>query len=521
MHAYLLNAKGVHKTMSAIRYAALLIAAIVTLCIPGVAEIGQTKLISEKLLPTKIGDERLYEVEDLSRFYEKRSEGVNWKLAQAEEMLNAIEATKTRGLDPFNYHWKAIQILNTNSISTNAISIEQDLLLSDAFLHLAHDLANGKVKPPAHWKLKRPSINTVDLLDQALDSNNISTILFSVEPQSLQYQIMVETIQNYRQIALNGGWKELSDGPRLSRGSSGDAVAAIRRRMKSSGEFFDKGEDEMVFDDLLDQAVRHFQQTHGLKVDGIIGPATLEQLNVPVEKRIRQLEVNLERMRWITDDLGERHIQINIPAFELTAFVQNNEWLTMHVIVGKSDWRTPDFLSSEITYLETNPYWYVPAEIANKEIWPKVAKNKNYLKKNRLHVVKRADGSLMLRQTPGTGNSLGQIKIHFANDFGCYLHDTPEKRLFDKSDRALSHGCIRLENAVELAEYLLIGDPEWDREKLENAIENDLQKKIILSEPVPISIVYFTAWVDVSNTVQFRKDIYGRDSILDQEMKRN
>jgi murein L,D-transpeptidase YcbB/YkuD len=158
----------------------------------------------------------------------------------------------------------------------------------------------------------------------------------------------------------------------------------------------------------------------------------------------------------------------------------------------------------------------VPSVIAKKEIWPKVAKNPAYLAKNRLHLIKRSDGSVMLRQTPGPGNSLGLIKIHFANDFGCYLHDTPEKQLFEKIDRAFSHGCIRLENALLLAEYLLIGDPEWDREKLETAIENNLQKTIYLSETVPISIVYFTVWVDGSSTVQFRKDIYKLDRVMQQ-----
>jgi murein L,D-transpeptidase YcbB/YkuD len=328
-------------------------------------------------------------------------------------------------------------------------------------------------------------------------------------------------LRDYRELASRGGWEQLSNGPKLFKGSSGDGVAALCRRLKSSGEFFRKNGDDAVFDDILDQAVRRFQQTHGLKSDGIVGRATIQELNVPAQKRIQQLEVNLERLRWISDDHGERHIRINIPAYELTAFVQNNELLTMRIIAGRSDWRSPVFLNSEITYLETNPYWYVPSEIAEKEIWPKVAKNQNYLKKNRLHVIKRADGSSMLRQTPGEGNSLGRIKIHFSNDFGCYLHDTPEKQLFDKADRAFSHGCIRLENALELSEYLLIGDSEWDREKLENAIESNLQKTIYLSEPVPLSIVYFTVWVDASGTVQFRKDIYRLDNILAQQMKMN
>jgi len=484
-------------------------------------ELREINPIQQILLQRKVGHEPLYEVENLSKFYKQKSGGSIWKTSQAEQMILAVEAAKTRGLNPDDYHWKSIQLLNHNAKAANAVSIEQQLLLSDAFLRLSRHLSNGKVKPPAYWKQQRPVVNTLDLLSQALSSNNISTILYSVEPQSLQYQIMVETLRNYRQIALKGGWDKISEGPKLFKESTGDRVAALHHRLKVTGEFYGEAAYGLVFDDFLDQGVRRFQQTHGLNADGIVGRSTLAELNVPIQKRIQQIEVNLERVRWISDDLGDRHVQINIPAFELTAFVKNAEWLTMRIIVGKFDWQSPVFLTSEITYLETNPYWYVPSEIAKKEIWPKVARNQDYLKKNRLNVITRSDGSLMLRQNPGPENSLGRIKIHFANDFGCYLHDTPEKQLFEKIDRAFSHGCIRLEDALELAEYLLIGDPEWNREKLENAIENNIQKTIYLSQTVPISIVYFTVWVDASNTVQFRKDIYGIDSILAGELERS
>lgn len=487
----------------------------------GSAEIQKPNPVQQILSQRKVGNEALYEVESLSKFYKQNTDETIWNAAQAEQMILAIETAKTRGLNPDDYHKKSIQLLNRTT-SADAVSIEQDLLLSDAFLRLARNLANGKTKPPAHWRLQRPSVNALTLLNQALTSNNnISTVLYSAEPQNLQYQIMMGTLTEYREMQSNGGWGKISNGPKLSKESTGGRVADLRRRLKMTGDFFGEASDDQVFDDPLDQAVRRFQQTHGLNVDGIVGRSTIAELNVSIEQRIKQIEVNLERMRWIPDDFGERHVQINIPAYELTAFVKNSEWLTMRSIVGKSDWQSPVFLSSEITYLETNPYWYVPSEIANKEIWPKVANNKDYLKRNRLNVIKRSDGGLMLRQTPGPKNSLGQIKIYFANDFGCYLHDTPEKKLFEKIDRAFSHGCIRLENALALAEFLLIEDSEWDQQKLETAIENNLQKTIYLSQSVPISIVYFTVWVDASSTVQFRKDIYGMDGILASEMAKS
>jgi murein L,D-transpeptidase YcbB/YkuD len=240
---------------------------------------------------------------------------------------------------------------------------------------------------------------------------------------------------------------------------------------------------------------------------------------VPVEKRIRQLIINLERARWISEDLGDRYIRINIPSFELSVVQEGQEFLTMRIIVGRSSWASPVFLSSIITYVETNPFWNVPSAIAEKEIWPRVYRDQNYLKKNRLKMIKRSDGSVLLRQEPGPNNSLGLIKIHFENDEGCYLHDTPEKGLFGMANRAFSHGCIRLENSFELATYLLMNEPGWDQDKLESTIKDGLRKKIYLSDPFPIFILYLTAWPDSSGVVQFRKDIYHLDSLLERKLQ--
>jgi L,D-transpeptidase YcbB len=438
----------------------------------------------------------------LLKFYEIRQNKISWSPAQAEVMIQAIEAAKDRGLNPDDYHRKVITLSNT---------VQQDVLLSDAFLHLAHHLTNGKTKPPASWKLKRAAVDFADLLDRALSSEDLSAILFSVEPQNIQYQELIHAIRNYRLIASHGGWKALPEGPRLQNGIIGKDVSALRDRLRITGDFLGEAKDELIFDEVMEEALRNFQKSHGLNPDGIVGQATREQLNMPVQKRIRQLEVNLDRMRWIPDDLGERYIQINIAAFELTAFVKDSQWFTMKIIAGKPDWQSPTFLSSEITYLETNPYWYVPSEIAKKEIWPKANKNEDYLKINRMKIIKRPDGAKALRQSPGPHNSLGRIKIHFANEAACYLHDTPEKKLFDKAERAFSHGCIRLENALEVSNFLLLGDAEWDQERLQQVVDDGLQKKIYLSDPVPIYIVYLTAWGDDSGTIQFRKDIYGMD----------
>ena len=506
--------------MTSIRKFFLIIAASLFVGIAFTDKTTEIEGIRQKLLERKIGAEQIYELENLRQFYEKKPGGVNWTFKQAQEMLRAIEKAETRGLSSEDYHKKAIQTL-LDSTSRNSMSPELDLLLSDSFLRLARHLAFGKTKPPSSWTLKRLNVVTADRLEQALHSADLSQVLYSAEPQSIQYKMLLESIHYYRSIAEKGGWEPIQERHKLSRGNYGEDVEALYRRLKITEEFHGEVEDPQLFDDGLEVAVRRFQETHGLLVDGIVGRLTREELNLPVEKRIRQLEVNLERVRWISENLAPRYIRINIPAYELSIIEQGHELLTMRIIAGKSDWPSPAFLNSEIIYLETNPFWNVPAVIAEKEIWPKVLSNPSYMAKNKLQRVKRADGTYMFRQQPGPHNSLGLIKIHFDNPFGCYLHDTPEKHLFEKSDRAFSHGCIRLENAFQLSAYLLLNDSNWDQNKLEEAAYNGVREKIYLADPIPILILYLTAWPDTSGTIQFRKDVYGADAALDIELKKN
>jgi murein L,D-transpeptidase YcbB/YkuD len=267
-----------------------LLAAMITFCfLTTSAQIQETNPIQQKLLQGKVGNEPLYEVEELSKFYKGRAGKINWTPDQANELIQAINTAKTRGLNPDDYHRKAIQLSNDDPTQR----MNQDLLLSDAFMRLARHLSNGKVKPPASWKQKRPPVNAADLLIRALNADDLSLVLYSVEPQNLQYLFMIEALRNYRQIASNGGWSQLPNGSKLLKGSISADVAALRRRLEVSGEYYGNAIDDFVFDDSLDQTVRRFQQTHGLFSDGIVGRLTITELNVPIEKRIQHIEVNL------------------------------------------------------------------------------------------------------------------------------------------------------------------------------------------------------------------------------------
>jgi murein L,D-transpeptidase YcbB/YkuD len=291
--------------------------------------------------------------------------------------------------------------------------------------------------------------------------------------------------------------------------------------------------DADVFDEGVENAVKRFQSRHGLIQDGVVGPATIGELNVRPEERIRQIEVNMERWRWLHETMGDRHIFVNVANFELGVVEGRHRVMTMRTIVGKHYQRTPVF-SAQMTHLVLNPYWNVPASIAVREMLPLIRKNLDYLKNNSIKVflvhgsgktevdpstvewasVSSEEFNYFFRQEAGPKNSLGRIKFMFPNKFNVYLHDTPHKELFERPVRQFSHGCIRIEKPLELAEYLLRGDPRWTQEDLLRALDGSVDRAVKLPRPIGVHVLYWTAWVDEEGTVQFRDDVYGRDMLV-------
>ena len=294
-------------------------------------------------------------------------------------------------------------------------------------------------------------------------------------------------------------------------------------------------EDAELFDEALEKAVKRFQQRHGLTADGAAGAATRAELNVSADRRVDQLELNLERWRWLPQDLGRRHILVNIPAFELEVLEEDAAVLAMRVVVGVPDsgQHTPVF-SDTMRYLVLNPYWQVPDDIARKDLLAHVQRDSTYLTQQKIRVfkgwgpeAKEVDPATVewsaitadnfpyrLRQDPGPINSLGRIKFMFPNKFNVYLHDTPSRPLFGRTRRDFSHGCIRIQKPIELALYLLRKDSRWNREALLGALDEVVDRTVPLPEPIPIHLLYWTAWADENGTIEFRRDIYGRDAPL-------
>ncbi|MGA1874498.1 MAG: L,D-transpeptidase family protein [bacterium] len=505
-------------------------------------------------IPLKItvGGEPIRSSFRLLRFYDQRDYRPGWSddhgpFPQVYNLIDALRQAPFHGLRSEHYHLPQIMAFLAGIYETmedkGAIDPEAlgdlDLLLTDAFLTYGRSLSAGQVDPDmieAGWFGRRGEGDLVDDLQRGLYLNQVDEILESFHQPQAEYARLGQALRSYRGIAARGGWPVLANHPGLLKmGSRGPHIRDLVRRLWIEGDLDDlsfqiHGD---VFDQALKRAVIRFQRRNGLSADGVVGPDTRAALNIPVEERIQQLELNMERWRWLPHDLGERYVVVNIASFTLEAIEDSRPVLDMRVIVGSPFRSTPAF-SARIRYLVANPYWHIPPRIAREEILPKIQRDPDYLARHHITVLRgwnkkgeeidpngivwaevtAGNFRFRLRQEPGPWNPLGRVKFIFPNRFSIHLHDTPYRDHFQKTRRNLSHGCIRIEKPVELAEYLLRGDPAWTPEKIRAAVKAGVRQKVPLPEPVPIYLVYFTARVDEDGLVCFYRDIDGRDLVL-------
>jgi len=340
--------------------------------------------------------------------------------------------------------------------------------------------------------------------------------------------------RDYWDIIGAGGWPAFPAGPKLKKGDRGERVEALRNSLAAMGDFVPSAEgDHSFFDGGLEDSLKAFQRRHGLEPDGVVGTQTAATLNVSAEKRSTQIRANLERWRWITPDLGERYILINVADFRVSVIEAGREVLSMAAIVGRPYRRTPDF-SGRLAYLGLNPAWTVPPKLAREDILPKVKEDPSYLEEKGIRVFEswaagarevdpwdvdwaKVDPDRMaykFRQDPGPLNALGRIKFMFPNKFDVYLHDTPDRGLFSRAVRDFSSGCIRVAKPIELAEYILRGRPEWDKEKILAAMADRETRVIRLQDSLGVHLLYWTAWLADDAKMNFREDIYLRDAAI-------
>lgn len=327
------------------------------------------------------------------------------------------------------------------------------------------------------------------------------------------YSGLKEQLGNYRDLIKKGDWDSIPvSKSKFVVGKNFPEMRFLKNRLLATGEFTAK-DTTAIFTPELEAAIKDYQGTHGITPDGKITPALIHSLNVPLMKRIEQLLVNMERMRWMPTKKEGKLILVNIPEFVLKVTEGNSQVKEMAVVVGKEGHTTTMF-SDDLEQIVFSPYWNIPPSIERNEIMPAVQKNPNYLAEHNMETVSGGG----IRQRPGSGNSLGRVKFLFPNSFNIYFHDTPAKSLFEKDNRAYSHGCIRLSDPVWMANYLLENSPEWTPERIEAAMNSGVEKTVSLKHPIPVIITYYTAWVDENKKMNFREDVYGNDHTVAQKM---
>ncbi len=495
-------------------------------------------------------------IAELPRFYALREYRAAWSdedgsFGPAEELVRRIEAAGEDGLDPHAYHLETIRQLLEKARLENgsgrqpdsALSVDLDFLMTDAFLLLASHLRAGRVNPETfsnEWVVRiNPEVDLAGILQGAIESGRIGEALDGFRPPHPEYNALKTSLKLYQGLGPAGEWPRLPENAAWDRGQTGEVADRLRERLRRSGDLQQTQGEEVADADLeLFEGLRRFQARHGLDADGRMGPQTLQALNVSLQERTRQIELNMERWRWLPRDMGLRHIRVNVPAFGLAVIEDGQAVMSMRVVAGRHYRRTPVF-SGLMDHIVLNPDWNIPTRIAVQDVLPKARKDPAYLSREKIRVfegwgrdaAELDPGSIdwsrvaaenfryRLRKDPGPHNDLGRVKFMFPNRFDVYLHDTPSKRLFERSMRGFSSGCIRIEKPLDLAEYVLRDTPGWSRDALSAAIDAGQLRTIGLTRKIPVHLIYMTAGVDSEGRVLFWQDIYQRDPALDRALK--
>lgn len=492
-------------------------------------------------------------------------------VSRVDGLLAALERADSHGLRDTDYHLAALRglvdRLEEGPVTAGELG-DLDLLLTDAALVYAAHLVSGRVDPAtfnSDWQAVPKEVDLVAWMQRAAASDAPSRAFDELLPSERVYSRLRRALAAYRAM---DPWPIPSPpaegGGKLQLGDQGASVLELRLRLATSGDLdlgglepggTDEPEigepaadgpetDAALFDAELEAAVKRFQSRHGLAADGVVGEKSFAALRVPLADRIAQLELNLERWRWLPRKLGERYLLVNIAGFTLQAVEGERTVLEMPAVVGREHRRTP-VMSDLVRYLVLNPYWEVPQKLAVEDKLPEIRKDPSFLAREGFQVLRgwgseeeRVDPATVswselgpgnfpyrLRQNPGPRNALGRIKFIFPNRFSVYIHDTPSRGIFARPERAVSSGCIRVENPLGLAEWLLrggAGASPWTRERLEAALATGETRTVPLPALVPVHLEYLTAWVedalatDATNedVVHFRTDVYGRDAAL-------
>lgn len=491
----------------------------------------------------------------LDQYYRARGYNPTWCQTENQSysiklLLKFLKESYLEGLNPRDY--VITPDVDSCAQLNDRMMAEFDIALTNAFFKYSKDVYAGRLDPKlvdTDWHITRVEFDPIATLEAALKDNKLQEALSTLPPQHQQYQLLRQELARYREIQRNRSWPFIPPGIALKPGAMNPQIPLIRRRLAAEikGGLYPNGSNEQLYDNNLKIAVETFQKRHGLEMDGYIGPSTRQAMNMSAEWRIKQIETSMERWRWMPRSLGEPYILVNVPGFEMNFIRGGRPILSMRAIAGSKDNTSPSF-QGKITQVIFNPTWTVPTSIAVKELIPQLREDPNFLYKSDIEIFKKdqkgdnydpgtrynpntIDWSqfdeshfpYLLVQKPGANNSLGRIKFQIPNEFGIYLHDTPYRNLFNKRIRALSHGCIRLEKPEQLA-AMLLGDnfnptPE-SAHKVVSLIDTKETIQQDLTQTVPVYLIYMTTWVDKDGILQFRDDIYDRDSKISNSLYR-
>lgn len=460
--------------------------------------------------------------------------GSNEGLDRAEDLLVEVARADQYALNPASYDLEGVKEAleraygdDTEAGRSDRLA-EADLHLSNLFLDFGRGLAEGPFSPSAvdaDWFVEEPDVDLAAALNRVAGGDPVR-ILVGLASRHGAYERLQDAVSRYQEIEREGGFPQVPEGETVRPGESSPRVSALRARLEAEG--FNVGGSGETLDGRLADALAEFQQRYGLVVDTLLNQSTVDALNVSAADRVRQIQVNLVRWHWMPEDLGGRYLFVNLPEFRVHAYEDGDEVLSMPIVVGAEyDERATPAFSDVVTYAEFRPYWNVPTFIANDRL---IERGPDYLRENHFEIVRRfevpegdtlrmteanlqavADGRAFLREQPNPHNAMGRVKYMFPNDFAIYLHDTPDGELFDERVRAYSYGCIRLEDPAGLGAFLYAAEG-WDESDVRQRMnEGPPSNRVDLQEPVPVFILYLTAFVDENGHAHFRPDLYGYD----------
>jgi L,D-transpeptidase YcbB len=497
--------------------------------------------------------------EDLDALYKRANYQLLW-LGNAQSAKNTADAldlladAAAEGLIQANYDVDLLRGKYKQALALPPTAYRElalyDTALSIAVLRYLHDIQYGRVNPQGiNFKLQLREKKLLDfpaLIKDSLSLNTISQLPILVEPKVQQYQKLKSSLATYRLIAAKTPPLNFVVKGKLRPGERHPQLAELGKFLASLGDLPEStipnnAEKIPAYTHELVEGVKKFQLRHGLGSDGTIGPSTVTALNEPLAKRVTQIELAMERLRWLPQMNVNRTIIVNIPAFQLWAIDDLNDGANitnMRVVVGKALKNQTPVLMAQMSFIEFSPYWNVPKNILKDEILPKLSKNPGYLASQNMEIVSSTNssaktfsinsdtldklkrGSLRVRQRPGNKNSLGKVKFIFPNKDDVYLHDTPANSLFSKSRRDFSHGCVRVEKPMILAEFALKNQGKWNTDAITKAMKNPANQRVVLQQPIPVLFFYTTSFVDQNNNLAFYPDIYGHDTLLMEALKK-